>query len=299
MMNANARTGASMAAIQRHYDLSNDFYRLWLDTSMVYSGGLWRDDDTLDQAQARKLEHHIAAAHADRAARVLDIGCGWGALLSRLVGEHQVQQAVGLTLSKAQYEHVLAYGGPNVEVRLEPWETHEPIQPYDAIISIGAFEHFTGTEFTDSEKVEAYRRFFRKCQSMLCADGRLSLQTFAYGNTRSRADALTKASTRFLAESIFPETDPPRLANIADAIEGSFELIEMHNDRLGYAKTCKAWLDNLMAHRAEAVILVGEETYLRYERYLSYSYIGFKSGSLDLYRLTLQRLPPKRTASEG
>lgn len=266
---------------------------------MVYSGGMWRDGDTLGQAQARKLEHHIAAARADGAARVLDIGCGWGALLRRLVGTHEVQRAVGLTLSKAQYAYVQASGMPKIDVRLESWQAHNPVEPYDAIICIGALEHFARTEYSELEKVNAYRRFFSKCQTMLRTNGRLSLQTFAYGSTCPRADALTKASTRFLAETIFPETDPPRLSNVADAIEGSFELIEMHNDRHGYARTCKAWLDNLMVHRTEAIDLVGEDTYSRYERYLSYSYIGFKTGNLDLYRFTLQRLPYRSGASEG
>lgn len=298
-MSIEVHTGASAAAIQHHYDLSNDFYSLWLGASMVYSGGMWRDGDTLDQAQARKLEHHIAAAGAKGAARVLDVGCGWGALLRRLIGAHEVQHAVGLTLSKAQYEYVHASGFPQIDVRLESWQAHNPAEPYDAIICIGALEHFARTEDSELEKVNAYRHFFRKCQTMLRTNGRLSLQTFAYGSVRPRADALTKASTRFLAETIFPETDPPRLANIADAIEGSFELIEVHNDRHGYAKTCKAWLDNLMMHRTEAINLVGEDTYSRYERYLSYSYIGFKTGNLDLYRFTLQRLPHKSSASEG
>lgn len=293
------RTGASMEAIQSHYDLSNDFYKLWLDPAMVYSGALWHENDTLEQAQIRKLEHHIAAARANNACRVLDIGCGWGAMLARLVNVHKIEHAVGLTLSKAQYDYMVEHCVSKVEARLEDWEVHAPVQPYDAIISIGALEHFARTEHSEAEKVAAYRRFFEKCRAMLRQNGRLSLQTFAYGSARSRADALNKTSTRFLAESIFPETDPPRLANIAEAIEGCFELVEMHNDRHSYAKTCKAWLDGLMAHREAAIALVGVDIYQRYQRYLSYSYIGFKNGSLDLYRLTLQRVPQKRTALDG
>jgi cyclopropane-fatty-acyl-phospholipid synthase len=121
----------------------------------------------------------------------------------------------------------------------------------------------------------------------------LSLQTFAYGSSRQRALAQDAESTRFMAKEIFRETDPPRLANIAEAIEGYFEIIQMHNDRLGYARTCKAWLDNMRAARDKVVECVGEAVYERYQRYLSYSYIGFKSGNLDLYRISLQRVEPR------
>ncbi|MCU0865528.1 MAG: cyclopropane-fatty-acyl-phospholipid synthase family protein [Planctomycetes bacterium] len=281
--------GASARAIRHHYDLGNDFYRLWLDRGMVYSGAKWAEGDDLERAQLRKLDHHIEAAAARGAARVLDIGCGWGALLERLVTQCGVVSAVGLTLSDAQAEFVRARALPGVEVRVESWADHEPPAPYDAIVSIGAFEHFARLDMSERQKVEAYAAFFRKAWSLLRPGGRMSLQTFAYGAGRTRAQAVAAASTRFLADEIFQETDPPTLANLAEAAVGAFEVVELSNDRLGYARTCKEWSGRLRARRAEAIDLVGAAAYERYQRYLDFAFLGFTSGNLDLYRVTLQR----------
>ncbi len=282
-------SGASAGAIRRHYDVSPAFYRLWLGEGLVYSAALWEAGDSLESAQRRKIDYHIAEAGASKKQRVLDIGCGWGALLSRLVEHHGVEKAVGLTLSPSQAGCVAR--DPRIEVRLESWADHRPSDRYDSIVSIGAFEHFARVEDSEEQKAASYAEFFRKCRGILRPEGRLSLQTFAYGSARRRADALSSESTRFLAEEIFPETDPPRLANIAEAIEGSFEIVRLRNDRLDYARTCREWMNRLRENRAAAVAEVGEETVSKYERYLTYSYIGFRTGRLDLYRLTLAPIP--------
>ena len=261
---------------------------------MVYSGALWGEGDDLEAAQLRKIDYHIAEAGAAGKDRVLDIGCGWGALLRRLVERHGVRRAVGLTLSEAQAAWTRQRADPRIDVRVESWSDHVPEAPYDSIVSIGAFEHFARLEFSESEKVESYKSFFRYCQRRLQPDGLLSLQTFAYGNIRSREDTVRASSTQFLAKEIFPETDPPRLANIAEATEGTFEIVSLRNDRDDYARTCRAWLDNIRKDREALVRLVGEARVARYERYLQYSFIGFKTGNLGLFRITLRRLTPAR-----
>src|SRR5215467_9243522 len=154
--------GASVHAIQAHYDVSNDFYRLWLDPTMTYSCALWSAGDTLESAQLRKLDFHIRQARAVGARRVLDIGCGWGSMLFRLVNSHDVSFAVGLTLSEAQRSQVGKRGDPRTEVRLESWEEHESDEPYDAILSIGALEHFVRPSLSSEERVKVYRSFFGK-----------------------------------------------------------------------------------------------------------------------------------------
>jgi cyclopropane-fatty-acyl-phospholipid synthase len=289
-----ARPGATLQAIQRHYDVGNEFYRLWLDDSMNYSGAMWAPGDSLESAQLRKVDHHIAAAHATKAERVLDVGCGWGAVLRRLVERAGVRQAVGLTLSQAQADWIASQQLPRVEVRVENWLDHVPAQPYDAIISIGAFEHFARVEDSDEKRIEGYRAFFRSCRSWLRPGGRMSLQTFAYGNLRSREAAHLSAGTRFLAREIFPETDPPRLSDIAVAIDGEFEIEQLRNDRKDYARTCMAWLKRLRAVRPQAVDLVGADVVARYERYLQLSTLGFETGNLLLFRIALRRIDQAR-----
>jgi len=287
-----AKTGASLEAIQDHYDLSNDFYRLWLDEQMVYSGALYHhDSETLEQAQLNKLDQHIRAARAHDARRLLEIGCGWGACLRRAVTMARVEHAVGLTLSQAQADYIRRRGEPQIEAFVENWQDHRPSAPYDAIISIGAFEHFARLEYSDAEKVAAYKSFFARCQErLLRPGGYMSLQTFAYGSTRTRQSAIGDSATQFLAREIFRETDPPTLANIAEAIQSHFEIVALRNDRLDYARTLREWMSRLKRRRSQAVSLVGEEATQRYERYLQYSFIGFQTGNLDLYRITLRRL---------
>jgi cyclopropane-fatty-acyl-phospholipid synthase len=257
---------------------------------MVYSGAIWEAKDTLETAQLRKIDYHVAQAKAANAKRVLDICCGWGAVLKRLVEEHGVERAVGLTLSDAQAGWIKSNNHPQIAVGVESWSDHVPEDKYDAIISIGAFEHFAKIEFSDLEKVESYKAFFARCHEWLRPGSYMSLQTFAYGNTRRREEAMKMEATQFLAKEIFPETDPPRLANIAEATEELFEIVSIRNDRSDYALTCRTWLDNLEKNRSEAVNVVGEEVVDRYQRYLMYSFIGFQTGNLALFRITLRRI---------
>lgn len=279
--------GASKGAIQHHYDLSNGFYSLWLDETMTYSCAMWEEGATLKEAQLRKLDHHIDAARVRGARHVLDIGCGWGAMLRRLVDDAGVGSAVGLTLSEAQAAWIRSRQDPRFEVRVESWEHHVPARQYDGIISIGAFEHFARPDVPKPEVIESYRRFFSACHGWLEPGGAMSLQTIAYG-TAQRKDL-----NRFIVEEIFPESDLPTLADIDQAAHGLFEIERMRNDRLDYARTLKEWYFKLRACKAEALAEVGAETVARYERYLSLFAVGFHTGAMNLLRLSLRRIEPR------
>jgi cyclopropane-fatty-acyl-phospholipid synthase len=283
MNGAKEAQGATAEAIQYHHDVGNDFYRLWLDKSMTYSSALWEAGDTLESAQERKREWHIAAAHAAEASRVLEVGCGWGHLLRRLVEAYGTGYAMGLTLSEAQAEYIASLNNPKLRVRVEGWERHRPAEPYGAIISIGAFEHFARPGLSRAEKVARYRTFFSRCHSWLTPGSRLSLQSIAY------AHGLSVDLAPFFA-SVFPESDLPLLAEIEEASRGLFVIETMRNDPDHYARTLNEWLDRLMSRRDEAVGLVGEDTVEHYQRYLRNSARNFDSGLLMLLRLGLRRV---------
>lgn len=282
------RAGASAAEIQRHYDVGNEFYRLWLDEGMSYSCALWEDgqrDDDLGQAQRRKLAYHVASANAHGKGAVLDIGCGWGALLRELTRVHGVRRAVGLTLSEAQAQWVRELDMAGVEVRLEGWQDHAPAAPYDAIISIGAFEHFARPGMTSPEKIDAYRTFFEKCASWLVHPGRLSLQTIAHG----AVDENKQEQTSRLSKIIFPGSELPRLQEIVAAAEDVLKIEKVVNHAQDYQHTCKLWKNNLKRNRDRAIALHGKDVYQHYVDYLQGSEFGFALENLALYRIVLEK----------
>ncbi|MFC0451219.1 class I SAM-dependent methyltransferase [Rhodococcus jostii] len=269
-------------AIRHHYDVGNSFYRLWLDSSLTYSCAIPDGaDDALDAAQDRKLQFHLDAIAAASATRVLDIGCGWGAMLKRL-SDSGVERAVGLTLSDEQAAYVRSRDYRGVDVRIENWLDYEPDAHFDGIVSIGAFEHFAKPDDSVVEKVRVYRDFFDRCRGWLHEDGMMSLQTIAYANM-SRDSA-----NQFVQQDIFPNADLPTFAEIATAAEGIFEIQAVHNGRLDYAWTCEEWARRLRRHRTDAVDLVGADVVARYEHYLKLSALGFRMGKICLLRIVLR-----------
>ncbi|WP_024804902.1 cyclopropane-fatty-acyl-phospholipid synthase family protein [Nocardia sp. BMG51109] len=281
--------GASASAIQHHYDAGNEFYRLWLDPSMTYSCALWEEPgDTLERAQQRKHDYLAAAAGAAGAARVLDVGFGWGAMVRRLLGTHGVEHVTGLTLSAAQLATTGAWSDDRCDLRLENWNEHRPDRPYDAVVSIGAMEHFANLGMSREHKIEAYRQFFTRCRSWLVDDGRLGLQTIVRGHNTNADWSIQREMIR-VNRWIFPESEVPWLAEVFAASEGLLDVVSVRNDAAHYARTCGVWLDQLRAHRTEAVDLVGAEMVERYERYLDVSVQVFRHRHAGLARIIFQR----------
>jgi cyclopropane-fatty-acyl-phospholipid synthase len=282
--------GASASAIQSHYDKGNEFYALWLDPTRSYSCAMWGgEDDTLHAAQERKLDYLANVAHATGTQRVLDVGCGWGGMLRRLVDRHGVRHVTGLTLSEAQAAFVGTFADERYDVRVQNWIDHDPDLLYDAIISIGAFEHFADFGMARTGRVAAYREFFERCHAWLPPGGRLALQTNVKGNN-TRMDRTTVRDLLFIADKIFPESELPWLSEIAEASERRFDVVSVRNDADDYARTCQAWLDGLVANRAPATELVGAQQVADYERYLAASVAGFTNRHLGLMRIVFERV---------
>lgn len=275
--------GGSAEGIRKHYDVGNDLWALILGPTMTYSSALFVDpDEPLDIAQNRKIDWHLEASGAQYAKSVLDVGCGWGSILERTARMPSIERSVGLTLSAAQVDYLRARDLPQVEVRLESWAAHEPTAPYDAIISVGALEHFAKPKESRDEKVEVYRDYFQRCHRWLKPTGRMSLQTIAFGNMK-REDA-----SDFMNEEIFPESDLPFFSDLFEAMGGLFEIVAFRNDRLHYARTYDRWSGNLRKNRDKAVALVGEAQVARTERYFKLTSIGFRLGKQHLYRFALR-----------
>jgi cyclopropane-fatty-acyl-phospholipid synthase len=280
--------GTSSEAILHQYDFLGDFYRLTLGPELVYSYGMWVEGDTLESAQLRKLDYHAQAAHAVGAERVLDVGCGWGSLLQRLVETHHVKHAVGITMSPGQAEWAREQHWPRCEVRAENWFDHEPDGPYDAIIAIEAIEHFAGNTMWRAKRVARYREFFRSCHSWLRPKGRLSLQANAWndrgwlaslvlppqqlappGGSRGGKDRLGLGAVLgglknvreglHASRKVFPECFLPTRAELTEASSGLFRVVEARSDPADGVATVGAWLERSEGNRQRGAELIGED----------------------------------------
>src|SRR4051794_29045023 len=271
-----AAAGTSAAAIAQHYDLSDDFFRILLGADLVYSCALWQEGDDLDVAQRRKIDW-FAERLPLRGARVLDIGCGWGALLDRYARAHGARSGVGLTLSTAQQALAARRGAPGVEYRAEGWAVHEPRCPYDVVTAVESTEHLASDRLSADSKVQVYGAFFERVAGWLTEGGRLGLQLICLdggGHEGSRAGR--GAITELIDRDVFPEPMSSSLGEMAQAWETQFRLVEFAEHPDHYVRTFRAWAQQLRRGRARASELVGEPNVRPFERYVAAGEVLFR-----------------------
>ncbi|MFJ3728427.1 class I SAM-dependent methyltransferase [Streptomyces sp. NPDC090045] len=283
-------------AIRHHYEVSNDFYRLLLGPTMMYSGGYWEDGEdlvaTLDEAQERKLDKfaELANVAAGGAKRVLDIGCGWGTMLNRLTTVHGAEQAVGLTLSRTQEAFIDGLGNPRITTLVQSWADYkvaDDSEKYDAAFCINALEHFVSSNLPPKERTKRYRYFFQQVAGALNPGAKFVLHTMtaeALPMNRALLDDL-----KFLQRSEFEGCHIPHLSELSAAAEGLFEIDEIVNERESFAMACRAWLVLLAERRDEAVALEGEEVVSRFERYLDIFAYTLEDKFFNNFRVTITR----------
>jgi cyclopropane-fatty-acyl-phospholipid synthase len=280
--------GAGQAAIEHHYDVGNDFFRIWLDESMTYSCALYaRPEDTIATAQRRKLEFHRDNLALRQGDSVLDVGCGWGGMLRCLADASIDLDLTGLSLSPAQVEEAQARLGDRATILLGAWEEHDAHATYDAIVSLGAFEHFVRPGLDRSERIQAYGQFFRACFGWLTGEGRrLSLQTIAL---EDQAEQIGSGLGEFFTSDVFPASSLPRIGEIVAAAEPYFRIVGLRADPDDYARTCAAWRSRLIAAREQATECSSAEVVRHYRKLLLASEVEFASRSCTLYRIAFER----------
>ncbi len=276
------------ADVQHHYDLSDEFYQLFLDPSQTYSCAFFeRDGMTLEEAQWAKIDLALGKLGLRPGMTLLDIGCGWGGAMVRALRRHDVN-VIGLTLSKNQALHVGnlldAERSPRSKrVLLEGWEQfHEPV---DRIVSIGAFEHFGR---------ERYSRFFHSAYDILPSDGVLLLHTIVRPSDEDYAERKLSITmrhmrfARFIQTEIFPGGDLPQPKDVVThAATAGFSLQRVQSLRMHYATTLQCWAANLQSNRDRALAIQPEEVYDRYLKYLTGCVEVFRDGYLDICQFTL------------
>jgi len=276
--------------VQAHYDLSDDFFRLFLDPTQTYSCAYFeRDDMTLEEAQLAKIDLALGKLNLEPGMTLLDIGCGWGATMRRAIEKYDVN-VVGLTLSENQASHVQRMFDQldtprSTRVLLEGWEKFD--EPVDRIVSIGAFEHFGR---------QRWGHFFKMAHQVLPTDGVALLHTITrptFKDARAQGTPLTREIvhfTQFILAEIFPGGWLPTPASVEEyAVAAGFKLTRVQSLQLHYARTLELWAAALEANKEKAIAIQSKEVYDRYMKYLTGCAKLFRQGYTDVNQFTLEK----------
>ena len=276
--------------VQSHYDLSDDFFRVFLDATKTYSCAFFeRDDMSLEEAQIAKIDLSLGKLRLEPGMTLLDIGCGWGATLMRAIDKHDVN-VIGLTLSRNQQAYVeqlfASSDSPRSKrVLLRGWEQFD--EPVDRIVSIGAFEHFGQDRYDD---------FFKTANALLPDDGVMMLHTITSLTMKQaleRGVPLTMELARFLKflmTEIFPGGQLPTIEMVQErSTNAGFTVTRTQSLQPHYARTLDIWAAALQARRDEAVALQSVEVYDRYMRYLTGCATLFRNGNSDVNQFTMEK----------
>ncbi|WP_444894878.1 cyclopropane fatty acyl phospholipid synthase [Microbulbifer sp. SSSA005] len=256
---------------EQHYDLGNEFYSAMLDNRLTYSCGYWKEAETLDQAQEAKLDLICRKLELKPGMRLLDIGCGWGSLVSYAAQKYQVE-CVGITISREQKAYVTErYGELPITVRLQDYR--ELKEPFDRIASVGMFEHVGRKN---------YRKFMETAARCLNKDGLMMLHTIGNNQRTASTDLWTE-------KYIFPGGELPSVGQLGDATDRLLVCEDLHNFGYYYDKTLMAWHENFEKNWPRFADRYGQRFY-RMWRYYLLSYAGaFRGRTLQLWQLMYSR----------
>jgi cyclopropane-fatty-acyl-phospholipid synthase len=275
---------------QAIYDISDEFFALFLDPTMTYTCAYFeRDDMTLEEAQNAKLDLALNKLNLEPGMTLLDVGCGWGGALVRAVEKYDVN-VIGITLSRNQskYSQAKLASIPTertVEARLQGWEEFD--EKVDRIITVEAFDAF---------KKERYPAFFERAYEIMPGDGRMllhSIFTHPWTYWHEHGIPVTMSDLRFMRfiqHEIFPGGQLPAKEDILEFSQaGGFSTEQIDMLRPHYARTLDAWAANLQSNRDRAIAVQSEEVYERYLRYLKGCADFFRRGITEVAQFTLTK----------
>lgn len=282
--------GSSKAEVEVSYDVSNEFFRLWLDERMNYTCAVYESpEQSLDAAQLNKLRILSDFAKVTPDKKVLDIGCGWGACLEYVVSARGVKRAVGVTLSTAQAAEVNERKLPGVEVVGADFRNFTTHERFDSLISICMIDHLCSPEEARQGKaVDIYRAYFKKCWELTNKGAWFGLQTIL----RNRVPRIKKdlEDVYFCTHVIFPGGLNPRLEDIIQAVNPYWEVMQVNTRREHYGRTTGEWLRRLRLNEKTIRATWGDKVFEDYDRYLSTCVRAFDMHYSSLAQYELRRI---------
>jgi len=276
--------------VQAHYDLSNEFFALFVDPTRTYSCAYFpREDMTLHEAQLAKLDLTLDKLGLEPGMTLLDVGCGWGSVMKRAIERYDVN-VVGLTLSKNQHaycQQVLDQidSDRSRQVLLRDWA--EYTEPVDRIVVIEALEHFGFHRYDD---------FFKFTYNAMPDDGVMLLHSITGLHVKQvmeRGIPLTMEMAkfmRFIVTNIFPGGRLPMIEKVEEhATKVGFKVARIQSLQSDFARTLDLWAEALEAHKDEAIAIQSEEVYEMYMKYLTGCAKVFRTGYVDCNQFTLEK----------
>ncbi len=265
-------------SVTAHYNTGNDFFRLFLDPALVYSSAVFLDpDESLEVAQRRKLDLICRKLELQPGQRLLDIGCGWGALAIHAAQTYGVE-VLGITLSAPQAEVATAAArraGVDDRVAFEVRDYRDVTGRYDAISSIGMFEHVGKGQLA---------KYFSSIQKLLDPEG-----VFLNHGIVTRDRHIVRVTPTFVNTYVFPDGELVTVDQvIGEAEEAGFELRDVESLRTSYALTLRHWLAGLEENHVAAVESVGETTYRIFRLFIAGAAVAFESSAISVYQMVLE-----------
>ncbi|RJF97906.1 SAM-dependent methyltransferase [Noviherbaspirillum saxi] len=266
-------------AIRYHYDVSNDFYRAWLDDNMVYSCAYFETGtEDLATAQLKKIDHILTKIRVHPGDTLLDIGCGWGALVKR-AAEKFGARCVGITLSQNQFDLAkerIAQAGLSDQVEIRLQDYRDVTGSFDRITSVGMFEHVGARHLVE---------YFTKLRQLL-ADGGLAMN-HGITTTDPQDGETAYGGGEFIEQYVFPHGELQHIGTVLKAMqEAGLEAYDVENLRKHYAKTCGIWADNFENEAERLKTMVDDRRFRIWRVYLAGCAYAFANNWVSLHQVT-------------
>lgn len=265
--------------IQHHYDVGNDFFKLWLDKTMSYSCAYFKEaGDSLYQAQLQKIDHVLKKLQLSATDHLLDIGCGWGWLVIRAAQQYKIR-ATGITLSSEQFtaatELVKQLGlEKQIKIKLTNYQELDPqIERFDKIVSIGMFEHVGKANLP---------KYMNKVDELLMPGGLSLLHTIT--------GMIEDPGNSWILKYIFPGGYVPSLRETVGLLpQFDFHLLHAESMRMHYAMTLDRWYSDFLQHSELIQLKYGRRFFRMWELYLRGCAASFRCSGLDIYQLLFSK----------